>query len=78
MKRMLTLLVSMVSMTLNAAVTPEAEAVLQAFTEATGGREAKEGISTLVMQGHYEIPDQNIVAPILIQIKQPDKMAVRH
>jgi hypothetical protein len=76
MKRMLTLLVAMVSVTLNAAITPEAEAVLHAFTEATGGREAKESISTLVMQGHYEIPDQGIVAPIVIRIQQPDKMAV--
>jgi hypothetical protein len=59
-----------------AQVAPEAQAVLNAYIEATGGKSAKENVNSLRMIGRYKIEAQGIEAALTIQMRKPGLLSM--
>lgn len=61
--------------TATAQISPAAQELVDKYIEATGGREAKQAITSLVQIGTWEYPEQGISGPMTIYYVAPDRMA---
>lgn len=58
-----------------AQISPAAQELVDKYIEATGGREAKQAITSLVQVGTWEYPEQGISGRMTIYYVAPDRMA---
>ena len=59
----------------SAQISSAAQELVDKYIEATGGREAKQAITSLVQTGTWEYPEQGISGPMTVYYVAPDRMA---
>ncbi len=67
---------TLLSTLLPAQISPEAQALIEAYNEATGGTEAKQAISSLIQIGTCEMPNEGITCQMTIYIRRPSSYAM--
>ncbi len=61
---------------LPAQISPEAQALIDAYNEATGGTEAKNAVSTMIQLGTCEMANEGITCQMTIYLKRPKSYAM--
>lgn len=59
-----------------AEISEEAQRVIDAYVEATGGFDNKSAVESIVFLGNYDMPMQGIKAPVTLYMKKPTKISM--
>lgn len=61
---------------ISAQISPEAQDIVDAYNEATGGTEAKAAVTSMIQFGTCEMPEQGITGQMTIYMRRPNAYAM--